>query len=51
MGELEDQWPTEGRTNAWGVVPRVVEMQSEAGAVEMRHGALQAGAYGPGEAP
>jgi pyruvate-ferredoxin/flavodoxin oxidoreductase len=46
MGELADQWATEGRTNAWGTVPRVVEMQSEAGAAAVLHGALQAGACG-----
>jgi pyruvate-ferredoxin/flavodoxin oxidoreductase len=29
MGEWADQWASEGRTNLWGAVPRVVEMQSE----------------------
>ena len=24
MGELADQWASEGRTNLWGTVPRVV---------------------------
>jgi pyruvate-ferredoxin/flavodoxin oxidoreductase len=44
MGELADHWSTEGRANLWGDVPRVVEMQSEAGAAGAVHGALQAGA-------
>jgi pyruvate-ferredoxin/flavodoxin oxidoreductase len=43
MGELADQWSSEGRPNIWGAVPRVVEMQSEAGAVGALHGALQSG--------
>jgi len=44
MGEWADEWCTEGRPNIWGSVPRVVEMQSEAGAAGALHGALQAGA-------
>ena len=32
MGELADEWSATGRTNLWGVVPRVVELQSEGGA-------------------
>ena len=44
MGELADQWASERRPNAWGTVPRVVEMQSEAGAAGALHGAIQAGA-------
>lgn len=43
MGELADEWSTHGRKNLWGEVPRVVEMQSEAGAIGAVHGALQAG--------
>jgi pyruvate-ferredoxin/flavodoxin oxidoreductase len=43
MGELAEQWSQEGRTNLWGVVPQVIEMQSEAGAAGTVHGALQAG--------
>ncbi len=43
MGELADQWSSEGRQNIWGSVPRVVEMQSEAGAAGALHGALQGG--------
>src|SRR6476660_8064440 len=44
MGELADEWSAEGRKNLWGMVPRVVEMQSEGGAAGAVHGALQAGA-------
>jgi pyruvate-ferredoxin/flavodoxin oxidoreductase len=44
MAELADQWSSEGRTNIWGNVPTVIEMQSEAGAAGALHGALQGGA-------
>jgi len=44
MGELADQWSSEGRKNIWGTVPLVVEMQSEGGAAGAVHGALQTGA-------
>ena len=44
MGELADEWSAHGRTNIWGGVPEVVEMQSEGGAAGAVHGALQAGA-------
>ncbi|MGD2043681.1 MAG: pyruvate:ferredoxin (flavodoxin) oxidoreductase, partial [Acidimicrobiia bacterium] len=44
MGELADAWSHQGRPNLWGVVPDVVEMQSEAGAAGAIHGALTAGA-------
>lgn len=44
MGEFADAWQSVGRTNIWGTVPRVVEMQSEGGAAGAIHGALQAGA-------
>jgi pyruvate-ferredoxin/flavodoxin oxidoreductase len=44
MGELADQWASEGRPNIWGSVPDVVEMQSEGGAAGAIHGALQTGA-------
>jgi pyruvate-ferredoxin/flavodoxin oxidoreductase len=44
MGELADQWASEGRPNLWGVPPRVVEMQSEGGAAGTIHGALLGGA-------
>ena len=32
MGEWADQWTAEDKTNIWGTVPLVVEMQSEGGA-------------------
>jgi pyruvate-ferredoxin/flavodoxin oxidoreductase len=44
MGELADAWSATGRSNLWGAVPDVVEMQSEGGAAGALHGALQAGA-------
>ncbi|MDC0935194.1 pyruvate:ferredoxin (flavodoxin) oxidoreductase [Pirellulales bacterium] len=44
MGELSDSWSSVGRTNIFGTVPDVIEMQSEAGAAGTVHGALQAGA-------
>ena len=44
MGELADAWSDAGRKNIHGVVPTVIEMQSEAGAAGSVHGALQAGA-------
>ena len=44
MGELSDEWASQGRTNVWGSVPRVVELQSEGGAAGAVHGALQGGA-------
>jgi pyruvate-ferredoxin/flavodoxin oxidoreductase len=44
MGEWVDEWAAKHRTNLWGHVPEVVEMQSEGGAAGALHGALQAGA-------
>ena len=44
MAELADEWASQGRTNVWGSVPVVVEMQSEGGAAGALHGALQSGA-------
>jgi len=44
MGELADQWMSEGRRNLWNTIPSVVEMQSEGGAAGAVHGALQTGA-------
>jgi len=46
MGELADQWASEGKKNIWGIVPEVTEMQSEGGAAGAVHGAIQAGALG-----
>ena len=43
MAELADEWSSRHRTNVWGTVPKVVEMQSEAGAAGALHGALQGG--------
>ena len=44
LGELPDDWAAKGRKNLFGVVPTVVEMQSEAGAAAAVHGSLQGGA-------
>ncbi len=44
MGEHADDWAAAGRPNRWGIVPDIVEMQSEAGAAGALHGALQQGA-------
>ena len=44
MGELADAWSHQGKPNLWGVVPDVIEMQSEAGAAGAIHGSLTAGA-------
>lgn len=46
MAELADEWSAQGRTNVWGTVPTVMEMQSEGGAAGAMHGALQGGALG-----
>ena len=43
MAEWADAWKAEGKTNIWGMVPAVMEMQSEAGAAGTIHGALQTG--------
>ncbi len=44
MGELADAWSAAGRPNLWGQVPDVVELQSEAGAAGVLHGAVLKGA-------
>ncbi len=44
MGEWADAWSAAGKTNIWGTVPLVTELQSESGASGAVHGALQAGA-------
>ena len=44
MAELADEWSSRRRTNLWGNIPSVVEMQSEGGAAGALHGALQGGA-------
>ncbi len=44
MAELCDEWSASGKHNAFGSTVKVVEMQSEAGAVGTLHGSLTAGA-------
>jgi pyruvate-ferredoxin/flavodoxin oxidoreductase len=44
MGEWADEWAAQGRTNLWGAVPTIIEMQSEGGAAGALHGALTSGA-------
>ncbi len=44
MAEQCDEWSAQGKTNIWGEVPDVIEMQSEGGAAGTAHGALQTGA-------
>ena len=44
MAEHADDWSAAGKPNLWGVVPDVVELQSEGGAAGAMHGALQKGA-------
>ena len=44
MGEWADEWSSNKRSNLWGTVPRIIEMQSEGGAAGTIHGALQTGA-------
>ena len=46
MGEHADDWAAKGVPNAWGVVPSVSQLQSEAGAAGALHGAIQAGSLG-----
>ena len=43
MAEHIDEWSAGGRTNIFGNLVKVVEMQSEAGAAAALHGSLQAG--------
>ncbi|RLA07211.1 MAG: pyruvate:ferredoxin (flavodoxin) oxidoreductase [Gammaproteobacteria bacterium] len=44
MAEQADIWASAGIKNIFGVVPDVIEMQSEGGAAGTAHGALQTGA-------
>ena len=44
MAEYADEWAVAGQKNIWGLVPEIVEMQSEGGAAGAVHGALQSGA-------
>ncbi|MEW6128577.1 MAG: pyruvate:ferredoxin (flavodoxin) oxidoreductase [Acidobacteriota bacterium] len=43
MGEWSDAWSAAHQPNIWGIVPSVIEMQSEGGAAGAVHGALQTG--------
>ena len=43
MGEFADEWSVKGKTNLWGTIPLVAEMQAEGGAAGAIHGALQTG--------
>ena len=43
MAELADEWQATGKKNAFGNVPKVVQMQSEAGVAGAIHGALTCG--------
>ncbi|MCX7869605.1 MAG: hypothetical protein N2322_06605, partial [Terrimicrobiaceae bacterium] len=44
MGEWADEWAAQGRQNIWHGVPKIVEMQSEAGVAGAAHGMVQGGA-------
>jgi pyruvate-ferredoxin/flavodoxin oxidoreductase len=44
MGEWADEWSAQGMKNIFNTTPKVIEMQSEAGAAGTIHGALQGGA-------
>jgi len=44
MGEWADEWSSNDIKNIYGDVPKIIEMQSEAGAAGAIHGALQGGA-------
>ncbi|MBO4318479.1 MAG: pyruvate:ferredoxin (flavodoxin) oxidoreductase [Mailhella sp.] len=44
MGELADEWASQGKKNVMGQVVNIREMQSEAGAAGTVHGALAGGA-------
>ncbi len=46
MAEKTDEWSASGRKNIFGQKVRLIEMQSEAGAIGAIHGAMEAGALG-----
>ena len=46
MATLTDKWSSAGKTNLFNDTVKVIEMQSEAGAAAVTHGALQAGSLG-----
>ena len=43
MAELTDKWSAQGKKNIFGHPVKLVEMQSEAGAISVVHGALDSG--------
>ncbi|MBR4618914.1 MAG: pyruvate:ferredoxin (flavodoxin) oxidoreductase [Bacilli bacterium] len=43
MSEITDKWSSEGKKNFFGQPVKVVEMESEAGAIGLVHGSLQSG--------
>jgi pyruvate-ferredoxin/flavodoxin oxidoreductase len=43
MAEFCDEWSAHGRRNLWDTVPRLIEMQSEAGVAGAVHGMAQLG--------
>lgn len=46
MADAVDHWAQEGRKNILAETVKVTQMQSEAGAADTVHGALQAGGFG-----
>ena len=44
MAEYADEWAVAHQKNIWGLIPEIMEMQSEGGAAGAVHGALQGGA-------
>ena len=46
MAGLTDQWSANGRLNMFNQTVKLIEMQSEAGAIGAVHGALQTGSLG-----
>ena len=49
MGEWADEWASQGKPNLWGAVPKIIEMQSEGGAIAAVHGALKVARVGAEE--
>ena len=43
MAEVTDKWASEGKKNFFGLPVKVVEMESEAGAIGLVHGSVQSG--------
>ena len=44
MAELADEWAVSGKQNLFGQIPKITQMQSEAGVAGAMHGALTCGA-------